>query len=567
MPPQPPIFSFNQSRDDIVEEVVRRACDAIADPRLALSEAAFLEVKRQQSSGVDDVVPLGEWRALARSLGRMSETDCIWRLREIVARYARDVAGNFDPRVYKVATRTIAPLIGMLMSPMQTMRHLGGAFDLRALDGRVVVNGPIGTIRSLTEKGTVIHVPTHLSNLDSVVFGFALERVGLSPATYGAGKNLFTNPALSFFMHNLGAYRIDRRVKHGTYKEVLKAYSCVILERGYHSLFFPGGTRSRSGAVERRLKLGLAGTGVEAMARTAARGQMRKVFFVPATINYLLTLEAETLIGDFLQEEGKHRYIIEDDESARPGRIAAFMRKLLGLDSGCVVRFGQPLDCFGNHVDADGISYDARGHAVSPLSYLTDGDGRVGHDPARDAQYTRELAEAIVDSYSRETVALATHLVAAAAFDRLRESVLGSGGRSSRVQGEAAADIFAMLRTKDDVTVSRSALAESVERLRDRAIELESRGRIVLGARLARASGREILDEALRAFSGYHTTPVLEPRGADLVLADTRLIFYYQNRLTSHGLATDLLAPGGGAATATSRRGALAASSERSATS
>src|ERR1700722_6648142 len=108
MPPQPPIFSFNQSRDDIVEEVVRRACDAIADPRLALSEAAFLEVKRQQSSGVDDVVPLGEWRSLARSLGRMSETDCIWRLREVVARYARDVAGNFDPRVYKFASRTIA---------------------------------------------------------------------------------------------------------------------------------------------------------------------------------------------------------------------------------------------------------------------------------------------------------------------------------------------------------------------------------------------------------------------------------------------------------------------------
>ena len=57
----------------------------------------------------------------------------------------------------------------------------------------------------------------------------------------------------------------------------------------------------------------------------------------------------------------------------------------------------------------------------------------------------------------------------------------------------------------------------------------------MLGARLARASGREILDEALRAFSGYHTTPVLEPRGDDLVLADTRLIFYYQNRLAPTG--------------------------------
>ncbi|HEX4447999.1 MAG TPA: 1-acyl-sn-glycerol-3-phosphate acyltransferase [Polyangiaceae bacterium] len=584
MPSQPPIFSFNQSRAEIVEEVVRRACESVPDPRLALSEAAFLEVRRQQSTNVDDVVPLGEWRNLARSLARMSDTDCVWRLREVVARYARDVAGNFDPRVYKFATRAIAPLIGMLMSPMQTMRHVGGAFDLRALDGRVNVTGPIGTIRALAEKGTVIYVPTHLSNLDSVVFGFAIERVGLPPATYGAGKNLFTNPALSFFMHNLGAYRVDRRLRHSIYKEVLKAYSCVVIERGYHSLFFPGGTRSRSGAVERKLKLGLAGTGVEAMARSAARGQARKVFFVPATINYLLTLEAETLIGDFLQEEGKHRYIIEDDESTRPGRIAAFMRKLLGLDSGCVVRFSQPLDCFGNRVDDDGISYDARGHAVSPLSYLTDSDGRVGHDPARDAQYTRELGEAIVSAFSRETVAMATHLVAAAAFERLRESFAGStmgqnlrspvaGGSMAPAppamkKPEVAAEIFAMLRTKDDVTVSRSALAESVEQLRDRARDLEARGLIVLGGRLARASGREILDEALRAFSGYHTTPVLEPRGSDLVLADTRLIFYYQNRLTSQGLAPDLLAHGHGAVPVTpARRGGAAPGPERSAAS
>jgi glycerol-3-phosphate O-acyltransferase len=539
----PPIFRFNEARPAIVHEVVRRACEAVADPRLALSEAAFLEVKRQQSGRLDDVIPLGEWRSLARSLAHMSDDDCSGRVRAIATRYARDVAGNFDPRVYKFATRTIAPLIGMLMSPMQTMRHLGGAFDLRALDGRVVVNGPIGMIRSLAEKGTVIFVPTHLSNLDSVVFGFALERVGLPPATYGAGKNLFTNPALSFFMHNLGAYRVDRRVTHGLYKEVLKAYSCVVLERGYHSLFFPGGTRSRSGAVERKLKLGLAGTGVEAMARTAARGQLRKVFFVPATINYLLTLEAETLVQDFLQEEGRHRYIIEDDESTRPGRIAAFMRKLLGLDSGCVVRFSQPLDCFGNRVDDDGISYDARGHAVSPLSYLTDSEGRIGHDPSRDAQYTRELGESIVAAYSRDTVALATHLVAACAFERLRGSMAGPAGRPD---GGAAADIFAMLRSKDDVAVSRAELAESVERLRDRARSLEAQGRIVLGARLARATGREILDEALRAFGGYHTTPVLEPRGADLVLADTRLIFYYQNRLTSQGLAPDLVARGHG---------------------
>jgi glycerol-3-phosphate O-acyltransferase len=524
-----PILGFNRARDAIVEQVVARACEETKDPRLALSEAAFLEVKRQQETRVDDVVPLHEWRTLTRSLGRMSDAACASRLKDVATAYARDIAGHFDPRVYKFASRAIAPLLGMLMSPRQTLEHLSGAFDLRALDGRVVVEGPISAIRTLTEKGTVIFVPTHLSNLDSPLFGFALERAGLPPATYGAGKNLFTNPFLSFFMHNLGAYRVDRRLKHGLYKDVLKAYSCVVLERGYHSLFFPGGTRSRSGGLERKLKLGLMGTGVEAMARTAARGQLRKVFFVPATINYLLTLEAETLIDDFLQEEGKHRYIIDDDESTRPGRIATFMRKLLGLDAGCVVRLCQPLDCVGNRVDEDGVSYDSRGHAVSPASYLTDANGQIAHDPARDAQYTRELGEALCVAYKRDTVALATHLVAASAFDKLRAEIGG--------------DIFAMLRTRDDVTVPRGELAESVARLRDRALELQTQGKIVVGPHLAHATGREILDEALRAFSGYHTTPVLEPRGDALRLADTRLLLYYQNRLATHGLALDFAAP------------------------
>jgi glycerol-3-phosphate O-acyltransferase len=104
-------------------------------------------------------------------------------------------------------------------------------------------------------------------------------------------------------------------------------------------------------------------------------------------------------------------------------------------------------------------------------------------------------------------------------------------------------DIFALLRSQDDVVISRTELAERVEHLRDRVRELEGRGGIVLGPRLGRASGREILDEALRAFSGYHTTPVLEPRGDSLVLVDTRLIFYYQNRLAAHGLAADHVAP------------------------
>jgi glycerol-3-phosphate O-acyltransferase len=533
----PAIFGLNAAREGIVAEVVRRVCEETKDARLELSEAAFLELRRQRAGSENDVVSVSEWQALSRSLARLDDAECLDRLRGIATRYARDVAGHFDPRVYRFASRAVAPLIGLLMSPAQTAQHLTAAFDLRALDGRVVIEGGLPAVRSLCERGTLVFVPTHLSNLDSVVFGFALERAGLPPATYGAGKNLFANPLLSFFMQNLGAYRVDRRLKHALYKEVLKAYSSVVIERGYHSLFFPGGTRSRSGAVEQKLKLGLAGTGIEAMARTSAAGRPRHVFFVPATINYLLTLEAETLIDDFLQEEGKHRYIIDDDESTRPGRIAVFLRKLLGLDASCVVRFGQPLDCFGNRVDADGVSYDGAGHAVTASSYLIDDAGRLGHDAERDAQYTRELGEAIVEQYRRNLVVMPTHLVAACALERLVAA--------------AGPDIFALLRTADDVTVGRADLAGRVERLRDRAREMEARGEIALGPRLSRATGREILDEGIRAFNGYHTRPVLLPRGDDVVLADPRLILYYQNRLAVHGLGIDA---------STSRRGGVPSS-------
>jgi glycerol-3-phosphate O-acyltransferase len=537
-----PILGFNQSREGLVDEVVRRVCAAVKDPQFVLNDAAYHEVRRLQSHKGPE---LSRWQGLARSLGRMPEADLRRELEGLVRHYAGDVAGNFDPRVYKFATRALPGLLGAVLSPLGTMKNLpsilaamrpgGAGAALATLDDRVLVDGPIETIRNLADLGTIVFVPTHLSNLDSVVFGFALERAQLPPATYGAGKNLFTNPVLSFFMQNLGAYRVDRRLKHGLYKDVLKAYSCVLIERGYHSLFFPGGTRSRSGGVERRLKLGLAGTGIEAFARTTVAGQPQKVFFVPATINYLLTLEAETLIDDFLQEEGKARYIIEDDESTRIGRVTAFMQKLLGLDAGCVIRFSAPMDCFGNSVDAKGMSYDARGRRVDPTSYVLGARDVPAHDPAREAQYTRELGDLITDAFRRDTVAMSTHLVATAAFARLYASAAR--------EGREAKDVFAMLRQADDVVVSREDLSRDVDALLVRATDLERNGDIVLARNVRDKSGGQIVTDALRAFAGYHKRPVIEPRGGDLFLADPRLLFYYQNRLAVHGLGIDFIAP------------------------
>jgi glycerol-3-phosphate O-acyltransferase len=404
--------------------------------------------------------------------------------------------------------------------------------SLDALADKVLVDGPLDKLRRIAAMGTCVYVPTHLSNMDSIVFGYSLERAGLPPATYGAGKNLFTNPILSFFMHNLGAYRVDRRIKHNLYKDVLKTYSCVLLERGYHSLFFPGGTRSRSGGVERRLKLGLVGSAMEAYARTLQAGHERRIFFVPATINYLITLEAETLIADFLSEAGKGRFIIEDDESTRLARVTAFAKKLLGMQGSVVIRFGDPVDPFGNAVDEEGASHDRRGRVVDPASYVKNARGEVVIDHARDTQYTRELGEEICKAYARDTVIMSTHLVASACFQRLRSA-------------SPAGDLFTVLRQREAVNVPRDDLARDVVRLRDELLAIEREGGVRVSDVVRRASGGDIVEGALRAFAGYHTSPVLRSTPEGIVLCDTNLLFYYQNRLAAHGLAWDVIAPPG----------------------
>ena len=133
---------------------------------------------------------------------------------EVTAQEPAPDADVYDEAASHPVFEEFAPRI-FVAPPRATLRNLPGSFDLTALDSRILVQGPREHIRRLSEIGTVVFVPTHLSNLDSVVFGFAIERAGLPPAVYGAGKNLFTNPVLSYFMHNLGAYRVDRRLRAG----------------------------------------------------------------------------------------------------------------------------------------------------------------------------------------------------------------------------------------------------------------------------------------------------------------------------------------------------------------
>lgn len=518
-PSDPPIFWFDSERKDIVREVAQRVVQRhTADRRrmeLVLNETALAEIRRLESQrDAEARERLPQWRSLARRIARLSDVEKRDTVREIVTRYAEDVAGNFDPRVYAFSKHAVPKLLAGVMAPSRLPEELTG----ETLIGELLrVEGEIEHLRALQERGTLVYVPTHSSNLDSVVIGRAFEQVGLSPVVYGAGKNLFTNPFLSFFMHNLGAYRVDRRISAAVYKEVLKTFSQVMIERGYHSLFFPGGTRSRSNLIESQLKLGLAGSAVTAFANNRVHGVDRDVYFVPTTINYELVLEAETLVEDWLKEEGKARYIIEDDEFSRLDRWITFFRKIVGLQAACIIRFGSPVDCFGNPVDAEGRSITPNGHRIDPGTYVARRGAPV-NDLARDAAYTRELADVIVERYRSETVLMATSLVAHVLFRRL-------------VRETPGLDLFARLRVRGEVTMSREELVADVGRLRDRLLELQAQGVVRVNDAIAHLDPRILVERALAVWNGYHTRVAAKVLGADVSAEDPTLLLYYQNRL------------------------------------
>ncbi|HSN83215.1 MAG TPA: 1-acyl-sn-glycerol-3-phosphate acyltransferase [Polyangiales bacterium] len=522
-PSDPSIFWFNAERDDIVSDVVNRICNAHEHDRarleMALNDAAFHEIRRLEKQRDEEARDrLGYWRGMIRRIGKMDDTEQKRVLHTIVTDMARDVAGNFDPRVYRFARRAVPRLIAGVMEPRRLTKDLiSGSPEVL---GRVLqVQGDVEGLRRLQPEGSLVFVPTHSSNLDSIVLAQALEISGLPPVIYGAGKNLFTNPIISFFMHNLGAYRVDRRIRVGLYKDILKLYSQVMIERGYHSLFFPGGTRSRSGMIEGHLKLGLLGSAVEAFSTNRVRHVNRPVWFVPTTINYALVLEAETLIKDWLTEEGQARYIIEDDEFSRIDRWIAFFRKVVGMRGACIIRFGEPIDPFGNRVDKNGQSLTPTGRVIDPGGYV-ERRGTPVLDTVRDCAYTRELGEVLAKRYEQDTVLMSTQVVAHVLFRHLVRSTPGM-------------DLFTRIRLRGEISLDCDSLCQDLGATRDRICELEAQGRIRTSDVVKDDSPNDLLDRALAFWNGYHDSTAAALEGGRVVIHDPSLLLYYQNRLVT----------------------------------
>jgi glycerol-3-phosphate O-acyltransferase len=444
---------------------------------------------------------------------------------QIIDRYLAEIVGNFKPGMYNFARKSINVLVSKILNAAPGNRFRFWKTQ-KTIGEKLIITGELEKIRKLGKEATIVLVPTHFSNLDSIIMGYIIDRIGLPAVTYGAGLNLFSIKLLSYFMSNLGAFKVDRRKKNSIYLELIKNYSTVSLQRGANGLFFPGGTRSRSGNLEKNLKLGLLGTTLEAQRNLIEHqvdGAYKKIYILPVVLNYHFVLEASGLIEDYLKSTGKDKYIRENDAYSTSYKIVKFITKFLFANSEMVISLGPLLDVIGNEVDDEGVSIDHLGRKVDLKEYFTL-NGNFKTDIQRENEYTRMLERSIVEKYYTHNTLLSSDLIAYVGFVKMKNRF-------------PHLDLYAFLRLpEEDTEIPYDAFEKAVDNVKEKFIELNKNGKILLSEEI-KLPTKQLIEHGLANMGVYHHKSVLKiSESGNVISEDKKLLFYYHNRADGYQL-------------------------------
>ncbi len=535
-----PIYRLSKDRAEFIREIDEFTFQRIAARHRKDLPDVLVKVLYQERIRIKEdpwkVDPPNErqfWNKISKKLiqksldrnsreGREAAEDI---LRKIIHRYSEEIVGTFHISTFRFAQRFLTAFFNRIFNAAvgKSLRAIWRG--RRHLYERLNLVGDVNTVRALMQHGTVIVVPTHSSNLDSILVGYAMDQImGLPSFSYGAGLNLYNFGPAAYFMNRLGAYRVDRRKKNSIYLETLKTMSNLSIQRGVNSLFFPGGTRSRSGELEEDLKMGLLGTAVEAQRALNQRKVPKKIFIVPMVICYNFVLEAPFLIENHLRNTGKENYLRLKDESKSVRSWLRFVWQFFSTTSDTTLSVGRPMDVLGNFVDAQGRSFDKFGHELDVREYFM-GKNEINEDRQREEEYTKLLAERIVERYHVENVVLSSHLVAYTVFEML-------------LHENPKLDLFGILRLPpDDYRFPARAVEEVIEQMQTRLFDMEQAGKIRLASEIRRAA-KDIVREGVKNLGIFHSEKPLQfDSHGDIVSANFRVLYFYHNRLNSYQLA------------------------------
>ncbi len=535
-----PIFKLSEDRRAFVDEIEEYTLEKLlklppAKARDLISKTIYKERIRikEEPWKVDPPKEKQFWKRIGRRHVRLSmdtqpqeaAESNREHLKLIIHRYAEEIVGTFKISTFLFARRFLTFFFTRLLNTA-ALRSIRGLWRKQHhLTDKLMVHGHVETVRKLFHKGTVVVVPTHFSNLDSILIGYAMDTaMGLPSFSYGAGLNLYNTGYTAYFMNRLGAYRVDRRKKNSIYLETLKAMSMLSIKRGVNSLFFPGGTRSRSGRLEDKLKLGLLGTTVEAQRRIYQEDRDEKVFIVPLVLGYHFVLEAEFLIEQYLRQIGKEQYLKTKDSSYSPLRVLRFAWRVFSKGNDITLSFGQPMDVLGNPVDEEGHSYDKLGRRIHLRDYFANESGQINEDLQREAEYTNLLGEKIVERYHKDNIVLTSHLVAFAAFELLKNQ-------------NSHLDLYGILRLPaEEFVFPKSALGDIINQLRTRLLAMEKLEQIKLDPGI-HESVDHILEDGIKHLGNFHALNPLYFNNRKRIVSDSfKTLYFYHNRLDNYQL-------------------------------
>jgi glycerol-3-phosphate O-acyltransferase len=509
----------------IFDELVAKYGDNLKDE---ISKCAYSELNRIKLNHwkVDPPDEKKFWTEIRRDILERNECDkkeyCHFILKKIINRYVQEIFGDFRISVFKFVRALLTYLFNRLFSGLIK----GSIFNLwkkHSLKNKLLVTGYIDEVRNLFKRGVVVFLPTHQSNLDSILLGYIIDfKLGLPAFSYGAGLNLYNYEIAAYFMDRLGAYKVDRRKKNSIYLSSLLSFSKYTVLNNVNSIFYPGGTRSRSGKIEVNLKTGLMSSLVDAQYEKIIEGDDGKIFIVPVIYNYHSVLEAKPLIYSYLKAKGKKKFISRSkyrDKMMRSLSVVKTIYRIFVDRSEFVLSVGKPMDVFGNSVDSDGTSLDSNGNKINVSDYFKT-EGELVKDNQRNVVYTKMLSKSVAKSYLKYNTVLSSHLLAYAAYHCLME----------KLKLEDVYDLMKFVEKEEFIELSN--LENKIEEVLLDLLKREEDGKIILSDDLKQPL-ENIIISGINKLGAFHDVKVLYFDKKNMVKTeDFGLLYYYANRLS-----------------------------------
>jgi len=443
-------------------------------------------------------------------------------IKKLTKYYAEEIHGNFNNFLYNFLQKLTPIALNFMLNSFGLIQFFKNFRGRHELKNSIIIRGNVELVKRLEKFGSLVIVPTHVSNFDSIVIAHMMHTAGLNPPIWGAGLNLFKGFTIKYVMNNVGCYRIDRRKKNKLYLETLKKYSEYQLQQGYNTIFYPGGTRSRSGEIEQKLKLGLLGTVVTAFINNIKEGKTRSnIYVVPVTISYTVVPEAEKLALEHYFEEDKRKQILKrvSRQATILGRTLKKIWNNMMQNNPIYVTFGNPIDPFGNNVNYEGISVDKYGIPINVSDMIKDENGNFIDDHHIEKGFTKLLGEKISEDFYKTNIILPSQVFLFSIVKYIKEE-------HPNIKDEELVRLLPADNTIKEADL-KEEIYETIRMIKDKALKE--------GFKLHPWVDREDVERIYRYgikiyTSGYAGAPIIK-KGDNIIPKKIATILYYSSRV------------------------------------